>query len=130
MIKLLIAALGGALGAMARYGVSGVLQKLALQRFGRALPLGTFTVNALGCLVIGGLMVLVHEKRMSETARVLWVTGFLGAFTTFSAFGYETLDLLQERELRLAAVNVLANVSVGLAAAWLGQLITSALLRP
>ena len=130
MSKLLMVALGGGLGAMARYGLSGALQKIALQRFGRVLPLGTFAVNALGCLVIGGLMVLVHEKRMSEAARVVWITGFLGAFTTFSAFGYETLELLQERELRQAAFNVLANVIVGLAAVWIGQLLASAVLRP
>ena len=130
MSKILVVALGGALGAVARYSVGGIMQKVALQRFGRPLPLGTFAVNAVGCLLIGALMVLVHEKRMSEAARLLCITGILGAFTTFSTFGYESLELMQEREFRLAGLNLLGNVLVGLAAVWVGQWGASAVLRP
>lgn len=130
MSRIVVVALGGAIGAVARYWLSGSLQTFSLQRFGRALPLGTFAVNALGCLLIGALMVLVHDKRMPEAARLLCITGILGAFTTFSAFGYESVELMQEREFRLAGLNVLGNLLVGLGAVWLGQWGASAVLRP
>lgn len=112
----LLVAAGGALGACARFALSGyVLQHAAQSRF----PWGTFTVNVLGCLV-AGLLVGVAEKLhvMSNEVRLFLFTGILGGFTTFSAFGVETFHLLRRGELSIAATYVGLSFACGLAALW------------
>lgn len=118
--QLLIVGLGGCFGAIARYVLSGYAQAFALQKFGRAYPLGTLLVNVAGCFLIGVLMGLVLNRQLPEPARLLLVTGFLGSLTTFSTFGYETVELLHENDLRQAVANIAANVVIGLVAVWLG----------
>jgi CrcB protein len=117
MLKLTLIALGGAFGALLRYGVSAVAQRM----HETPLPIGTFVVNVSGCLVIGllgGLMAGPYAPR--EETRVLLMVGLLGAFTTFSTYGLETVNLLGDRQFGAAAVNVLASNAVGLLAVWLG----------
>jgi CrcB protein len=114
-VKLLAIGLGGALGALARYGVSGLVQR------GTAFPVGTLAVNVLGCFLIGALF-----ERLGPGARQLVVVGVLGGFTTFSAFGHETLELLRGGETRLALANVAANVVLGVGAVLLGRLTVGA----
>jgi len=105
--------MGGALGAMARYALSG----LVLQRF----PLGTFVANILGCLLIGLLMALsVKTGWPDPTARSFLVTGFLGGLTTFSTYAYQTWELHHAGDLSGAAFNLLSNLTIGLLAVWLG----------
>ena len=118
MTKLLLIGLGGSLGAIARYLLSSWVQ----ERIDGDFPGGTFVVNALGCLVIGGLMYFAQEDRqlLSENVRMLLVVGLLGSMTTFSTFGYETFLLIDGGHLRLALGSILANVIVGLLAVWLG----------
>ena len=124
MTKLLIIGMGGFFGAIARYGLSG----LAHRAFGATFPYGTLAVNVVGCLLIGAVLYLVEDRTLlSPNMRMFLAVGCLGAFTTFSTFGYETLELIQDREFWLATLNVAANVVLGLAAVWLGRTVLRAL---
>jgi CrcB protein len=118
MHPLVIVALGGAFGSVARYLLSGwVLHHTIDWRF----PLGTFLVNVLGCLVIGILAGLaVKDDFFSSEARLFLFTGIIGGFTTFSAFGLETFYLLRRTEFLVAGSYVLLSIAVGLFALWLG----------
>jgi CrcB protein len=111
---MLIVGAGGALGAIARYELGGlVLHHTLSWRF----PAATFTVNVLGCLVAGVLAGLVERHDLfGPQARLLLFTGILGGFTTFSAFGLVTAYLLRRGEAGAAAANVVLSVLVGLAA--------------
>lgn len=112
-------ALGGAVGSVARYKLSGyVLHHTLDWRF----PAGTFAVNVIGCL-IAGLLAALAEKQgfLSADARLLIFTGLLGGFTTFSAFGLETMLLLKRGEWMIASANVVLSVLAGLFALWLGM---------
>lgn len=107
---------GGFFGAVLRFGVSSWIQA----RHAGPWPVGTWTVNVVGCFLIGLAMAWVDRGRLPEPARLLLVTGLLGALTTFSTFGWETLELLR-RDLPLHALGtVFANVAVGLALMMLG----------
>ena len=116
-MTLLLVLLGGAIGAPTRY-----LTDVAVQRLHRtSFPWGTWTVNVAGSFVLG-----VVAAGASSWLETLVGTGFCGALTTFSTFGYETVRLGEEGETAAAAANVLASLAVGLAAAavgwWLGSL--------
>lgn len=115
---LLWVALGGAIGSAARYKLSGVILHHTLDwRF----PAGTFAVNVIGCLAAGILAGLaVRDEFFSADARLFLFTGLLGGFTTFSAFGLETIFLLKRGEPLIACCNVVLSVIVGLAALWIG----------
>lgn len=118
MTNLLIVGFGGAAGAVSRYLVGGwVLHHTMAGKF----PLSTFTVNAIGCLVIGVLSGFVERLEwFTPQMRLLLFTGLLGGFTTFSAFGLETVYLLRRGELAVAVAYVLASVCVCIAAVWAG----------
>lgn len=111
-------AMGGAVGALLRYWVSTGVHLLA----GRAFPYGTLAVNVSGSLLMGLLYVLIIERMdVDPLWRGALLIGLLGAFTTFSTFSIETLNLLENGEPVKAAVNVLASVSVCIVACWLGM---------
>jgi len=117
VVKLLLVGIGGFFGAIARYGISGFFPR-------EGFPTGTLVVNALGCLIMGNLMGLMMERQLfSPETRLLWMTGFLGALTTFSTFGAETVMLIREGSRLLALLNVAANVVLGLGAVVLGWLV-------
>ena len=117
MLNLILIGLGGALGSIFRYLVQGWVQSGA----GIGFPAGTLAVNAAGCAAIGFLMTSMTGAWMvREEYRLALVVGVLGGFTTFSAFGYETLALLRAGQFGLALANVAAQNVLGLAAAWLG----------
>ena len=118
MKGMLLVALGGAVGSVARYKLSGLVLHHAIDwRF----PAGTFAVNVLGCLAAGVLAGLAERHDLlSPEARLLLFTGVLGGFTTFSAFGLETMFLLRRGETWIAGANVLGSVVAGLLALWLG----------
>jgi CrcB protein len=109
--------MGGFAGAVLRYLVGGaVLHHTTNWKF----PLSTFVVNVLGCLVAGILMALaVKHDSFSPELRLLLFTGVLGGFTTFSAFGVETVYLIQRHEMMWAGLNVAGSVCVGIGMLWL-----------
>ena len=119
MKAILLVALGGALGSVARYQLSTMVMQHAQ---GWRFPAGTFTVNVVGCLVAGLLAGLVEKHDMfAPETRVLLFSGILGGFTTFSAFGLETMFLLKRGDVAIAAANVVLSVAAGLVALWLGM---------
>ena len=118
MKSIWIVALGGALGSVTRYQFSSwVLDHAVGWRF----PLGTFLVNIVGCFIIGllGGLVVKYEL-LSAEARLFLMTGIMGGFTTFSAFGLETFYLLRREEFLIAGSYVFSSVIVGLLVLWLG----------
>ena len=120
MINLLIIGIGGFIGAVTRYEVAIWIG----QRWGRSFPLGTFIINVSGSFLIGLLMTLMAERFTENPQwRLLLVVGFLGAYTTFSTFEYETGALLTDGEWLYAGVNVIASVFVGFTALKLGEII-------
>ena len=117
-------ALGGALGAVLRYGLSGWLQALT----GLVFPIGTLAVNVLGSLILGGVMELSTGRYLfSLETRLLLTTGFCGGLTTFSTFSYETLALLQGQQWLAALGNILLNGVVCIVATALGVVLARAL---
>lgn len=110
-------AFAGALGALARYGVSVA----ALRWFGPGFPYGTLCVNLLGCFLLGAVTELtLDEGLLSPEWRTVAGTGFLGAFTTFSTFGVETFRAIEAGDWGVAAISVLVNVIAGVALAAAG----------
>ncbi len=117
MNAVLLVALGGAAGSLARYEIGAlILRHSATAQF----PYGTFTVNVAGC-AIAGLLAGLGERYAFLTAevRLLLFTGFLGGFTTFSAFGVETIALVERGAWGVAALYVVVSVLCGLAALWI-----------
>ena len=118
MIRVLWIGCGGFLGSVARYLLSGLVQ----ERAGLAFPAGTLCVNVLGCLAIGAISEAAEMRgAFSPEARAFLVVGVLGGFTTFSAFGNETINMMREGDGTLAGLNVLAQVVLGLGAVWGGR---------
>ncbi len=121
MNQLFLIATGGALGAMSRFLAVSSLTVL----LGKDFPYGTLFVNAFGCFFAGIILVLIHEKGvLNPHYQALIIVGFLGAFTTFSAFSIETIDLVQNGNIFSALTNTLLNVAVSISAAYLGMLLT------
>jgi CrcB protein len=118
LVEALCVALGGSVGTLARYGVG-----LAAERFvGNAFPFGTLAVNVTGCLLMGLAGYFTHKTHAVPQYVVTALTvGFLGGFTTFSAFGNETFRHLEAGRAAIALANVAANLGLGLAAVWVGN---------
>jgi CrcB protein len=116
-------AVGGSIGALARYGVSLLAHRL----FGAGFPVGTLFVNLTGCFLIGVSFSLVEQKVFSSNMRLFFITGFLGGLTTFSAFAVETVIAGRDGLHWIALANLTANNVAGLALVlvglWLGRLI-------
>ena len=109
---------GGLIGAVGRYLVGTWAQGLVGSS---SFPLGTLVVNVVGCLLIGILAGLAETREvLGEQVRVFLVVGVLGGFTTYSAFGYETVTLLRSGDALAAIANVGLQLAVGLAAVWVG----------
>jgi CrcB protein len=117
MTQIVFIAAGGAIGALLRFWMSQGIYTL----LGRGFPYGTLSVNVLGSLVMGILYVFLYERmNMSPEWRAALVIGLLGAFTTFSTFSIETLNLLEASEHLKAFVNILLSISLCLVACWFG----------
>lgn len=114
----------GAAGTLARYGLQGLIQ----HRTGSVFPTGTLIVNLLGCLLIGGITQFgLHHLSLSPEWRIGMTVGFLGAFTTFSTFGLETVRLLEDGEWLRALLYVSFSIVGGLLAIVLGIRIADAI---
>ncbi len=120
MKALIFIAMGGAFGAVLRYGASLSVYSL----LGRGFPYGTLFVNVSGSLLMGLLSVIMLERfNIDPEWRAAVLVGVLGSFTTFSAFSIETLNLREQGDVMRATANIVLSVLVCLAAVWFGVLI-------
>ena len=117
-LKLFYIAVGGACGTLARYGLAGLVQRVS----GSSFPWGTVSVNSLGCLLFGLIWTLTSERFPGTgELQLILLTGFMGAFTTFSTFLAETGHLLADGEHWYGLGNILLQNSVGLVLFFLGM---------
>jgi CrcB protein len=124
IMKLAIVGLGGFFGAITRFAVASLVG----QHWGRSFPLGTFAVNVSGSFFIGLLMVIFTERFMVNPQwRLLLVVGFLGAYTTFSTFEYETGGLIKDGEWSIAFLNIFFSVVAGFIALKLGEFLAKSI---
>ena len=119
MKEILVVGCGGFIGSILRFKIGAtILHSFPDARF----PWGTWVVNVAGCLLVGLIAAALERVSFYNAEfRLLLITGFLGGFTTFSAFGLETVHLIKTGDLVLAAANVLATVTIGLTAVWCGM---------
>ncbi len=116
-MKYLWISFGGALGAVSRYALSVWIY----ERLGTQFPYGTFVVNMTGCFLIGLISTFLESRTGIPLAwRYALPIGFIGAYTTFSAFEYETLTTAQAGQTMLALLNIALSVVLGYLAVWLG----------
>jgi len=119
MSKIFLVGVGGFIGAALRYVLSGYVQNLTQSI---AFPHGTLTVNLIGCFLIGVFCQLVEmQAGMTEEMRLMLMLGLLGSFTTFSTFSSETLNLLIDRKLTLALINIGTHIILGITAVVVGR---------
>jgi CrcB protein len=117
--KVLAVGIGGFIGSVLRYLVSGYVQQISQSV---QFPYGTLVVNVVGCFIIGFLSQLAESRGVfTAESRAFVFIGILGGFTTFSTFGNETMNFLREGENFPALVNVGAHLLLGLGAVWLGR---------
>lgn len=120
MKNLLLVMLGGGLGSGLRYWVSIAIKK----HFEKEFPLATFTINLLGCLLIGFIIgYLSKTESGNDSAKLLLATGFCGGFTTFSAFAFENFSLLQSNHIATALLYIGGSIIFGIVAVWAGLMI-------
>lgn len=120
----MLIAVAGALGAVSRYGLSGLVHRW----YGGEFPFGTFIVNIAGCFLFGLIWPLAEERLMiSSELRTVILVGFIGSFTTFSTLIYETSGLLRDSQWLMAAANLGGQVIVGLLALSLGIMLGKSL---
>jgi fluoride exporter len=124
-MTLVAIAMGGAFGALSRYAMGSWVQGMA----GSAFPWGTWTVNAVGSLALGFAMIWLTHTLASSELRHFVVMGFLGSFTTFSTFSFETVEMLQEGFWLRAGSYALGSVVVGLLAVVAGAAAATAIFR-
>ncbi len=118
--RLVLIGLAGALGTLARYGLGGMVQRLV----GGDLPWGTLFVNIIGCFLFGFVWALADERLLiSQETRIVMLGGFMGAFTTFSAFIFDTGGFVQEAQWLMATGNVLVQTGIGLMSLFVGVLV-------
>ncbi|TCK04655.1 fluoride efflux transporter CrcB [Phorcysia thermohydrogeniphila] len=123
-MTLLFIGLGGFFGAISRFLISGFVQKL----LGTTFPFGTLSVNVIGSFLIG-FLVMLFENMLSPEWKAFFITGFLGALTTFSTFSLETVVLLQEGLYERALLNVALNVLTCLIATVCGMALFKAIFK-
>jgi fluoride exporter len=119
MEKYLIVMLGGAIGSLARYLAGTAI----MSRFTGRFPLGTVIVNVTGCFLIGAIMTLLTQKTAPHPNwRLFLVVGFLGGYTTFSSFAWETYVAARDGSPWVGLLNVITSVILGYFAVWLGAI--------
>ena len=126
-MRIALIALGGSLGAVLRYLVSGVAQQLSRSS---SFPIGTLVVNVIGCFTIGFLAELAENHGLfTANSRMFVFVGILGGFTTFSAFGNETINLFRQTENLSAIANIAGHVVLCLGAVWVGRAVAYTIWR-
>ena len=123
LINAVMVGSGGFLGALARYGLGGFVQR---QVPGTTFPYGTLVVNLLGCLLIGLFAGLVESRQLlTPELRLFGLIGVLGGFTTFSTLGHETFTMVRDGLYLSAATNVGLQVVLGVTLVWLGYAVVT-----
>ncbi|GAA4137648.1 fluoride efflux transporter CrcB [Sphingobacterium kyonggiense] len=123
MKEIIMVGLGGAAGSILRYLSSQFVQKYNNGHF----PLATFTINVIGCLLIGVLIGYFSKTQVLQNEwKLLSITGFCGGYTTFSAFASENLNLINNNQIGLALFYIALSIFLGIAAVWLGLLLSRA----
>ncbi|MFO7682032.1 MAG: fluoride efflux transporter CrcB [Chloroflexota bacterium] len=122
-MQLLYIAVGGAIGAVLRFLISG----LAYDIFGQDFPWGTMVVNMTGCFLIGFLAQMFESMTISPNMRMLVLVGGLGAFTTFSTYALESVNLLRDGQLPVALLNIAASTLLGILFVFLGMALANLL---
>lgn len=125
-MEYLMVGIGGVLGAVARYGIG----KWAGRRWAQSFPLATFCINIFGSFILGLLYMLLSGNAgvVDRIFKPFATTGFLGAFTTYSTFSLEIVNLLEDGQKTVAVTYFLASLTAGLAAAYLGMLLGQTLI--
>lgn len=118
MRYVLLVGFGGFIGSILRYALTRFVQ----QRFLSEFPVGTISVNIIGCVVIGIVFALADRNFLSGDSRLFLATGICGGFTTFSAFSIETMTLIRESEWLYASLYVISSVILGLLATFGGYI--------
>jgi CrcB protein len=116
LLKYVVIGIGGFAGAIARYALGSYIGG----RFGVRFPYGTFVINVSGSFVLGFILVLLARSTASQYWRYLIPIGFIGAYTTFSTFEYETLRAVQDGQPMTGLLNVVLSVVIGFVAVWAG----------
>jgi fluoride exporter len=117
MMRYLMVGIGGFFGAIARFWLGGYIY----ERMGTRFPYGTFVINCSGCFLIGLVMTILTERtHLDPTWRLLIPIGFIGAYTTFSTFEYETLTAVRDGQFMTGFLNIALSVVVGFLFTWLG----------
>lgn len=116
LLKYLIVGMGGFIGANSRY----ILGAWVANKWGTAFPYGTFIINITGCFILGLFATLAMRLTWNDNWKLLIAMGFVGAYTTFSTFEYETLQLVADGSWKQALVNTVGSVVLGFGAAYLG----------
>lgn len=127
MGKLFLAGIGGFIGSSLRYAMTGYVQQLSRSK---DFPYGTLAVNLIGCFIIGFLSQLAESRGVfTAESRTFVFIGILGGFTTFSAFGNETMNLWRDGQNTFAMLNVAAHLVLGLGAVWVSRALAYQLWR-
>ena len=119
LVNIALIGLGGGVGSILRYLTAVAVNKY----YGNAFPLATFAANMLGCFAIGTFMGFIEKEMPNDNFRFLFVTGFCGGYTTFSAFAYENSSLISNQNSMVAFAYIAASVFCGLIFVWLGLLL-------
>ncbi len=120
MEKYFFIGLGGCIGSISRYSLSGYMYRI----FGDGFPYGTLDVNIVGCFIIGVLMSMFEERFVVQPNLRLFLTiGILGGFTTFSSFSFETVELVKAGNFLSAGINASASVFGCFIATWIGSIL-------
>jgi len=125
-LKVIVLSIGGTFGVNSRYWLGVWINRWTTPQF----PWATFVINMSGSFAIGFLTVALTRWLPNPNVRLLLITGFLGGYTTFSTFEYDTLTLWERGERALMTANVMGSVVIGLAAVWLGTALARAVLEP
>jgi CrcB protein len=120
MYKIIVIGFAGLVGTLARYWLSGGLDRW----WGGTFPFGTMIVNLVGCLAIGFLFHSMERYLVDPIVRTVVLVGFLGGFTTFSSFAVQSFNLLRDGELFLAGANIVISNIVGLFLVWVGYAVS------
>ncbi len=125
MLDLVVVAIGGAVGSVARYLIGNFVSK----NYHGSFPIGTFFINIVGCFLMGFFMSSLIQKEMADTTwRLFLCVGLLGGFTTYSSFGYEAITMLTQGKTLMAGMYAGCSVVVGLFAAITGMIVAKIVL--